>query len=363
MGGAQAAADAVAVAGSALQAQQVAVAAAMPVLNSGHGCIDPSVEVDSGSFAPGATVRVAVSCHVKSLGSSHPRLPGGGNRRCSTGGSNRSLPVRPAMTARESRGLVAKQPRGMRCGDDNGSFTVFIAVLALALFSLIGLVIDGGRAVAAQTTATGEAEQAARLGADRISGSGRPFGDGGDRPCGCPAVSRCVPTRRWYGRHCHCHRSNGERSHSVVGAHGRARNHRGSAHRNLCFGQRDQLSRCHTGRLMNIEEVHAIRLRQIASRLVADNWIGWFRRRSSPLIDDDPCHTTPQRYSALGGSSWSNPSVLTGRFSDGATSELIWSIAWMAWAWLIVCIGVEVVGRARGRAAGQCQQADTSSGW
>ena len=42
-------------------------------------------------------------------------------------------------------------------------------MLALALFSLIGLVIDGGRAVAAQSTATGEAEQAARLGADQIS--------------------------------------------------------------------------------------------------------------------------------------------------------------------------------------------------
>ena len=52
---------------------------------------------------------------------------------------------------------------------EGGSFTVFVAVLTLALFSLIGLVIDGGRAVAAQSAATGEAEQAARLGADQIS--------------------------------------------------------------------------------------------------------------------------------------------------------------------------------------------------
>jgi Flp pilus assembly protein TadG len=50
-----------------------------------------------------------------------------------------------------------------------GSFTVFVAVLALALFALVGLVIDGGRAVAAQSAAAGEAEQAARLGADQIS--------------------------------------------------------------------------------------------------------------------------------------------------------------------------------------------------
>ena len=54
-------------------------------------------------------------------------------------------------------------------GGDVGSLTVFLAVLALALFALIGLVVDGGRAVAAQSATTGEAEQAARLGADQIS--------------------------------------------------------------------------------------------------------------------------------------------------------------------------------------------------
>ena len=46
---------------------------------------------------------------------------------------------------------------------------MFVAVLSLALFALIGLVVDGGRAVAAQSAATGTAEQAARLGADQIS--------------------------------------------------------------------------------------------------------------------------------------------------------------------------------------------------
>lgn len=54
-------------------------------------------------------------------------------------------------------------------GADDGSFTVFLTVLALALFALIGLVVDGGRAVAAQSAAAGESEQAARLGADQIS--------------------------------------------------------------------------------------------------------------------------------------------------------------------------------------------------
>jgi len=56
-----------------------------------------------------------------------------------------------------------------RRGTDDGSFTVFLAVLALALFALVGLVVDGGRAVAAQSAAAGESEQAAHLGADQIS--------------------------------------------------------------------------------------------------------------------------------------------------------------------------------------------------
>jgi len=53
--------------------------------------------------------------------------------------------------------------------DEEGSFAVFVAVLAVGLFALFGLVIDGGRAVAAQNDAAGEAEQAARIGAGQIS--------------------------------------------------------------------------------------------------------------------------------------------------------------------------------------------------
>jgi hypothetical protein len=47
--------------------------------------------------------------------------------------------------------------------------TAFLAVLALALFALIGLAVDGGRSVAAQIGAMGDAEQAARVGAGQVS--------------------------------------------------------------------------------------------------------------------------------------------------------------------------------------------------
>jgi Flp pilus assembly protein TadG len=76
VGGARAAADAAAVAASPSQAQQAATAAALPVLQSSHSCIDPSVTVDSASFAPGAIVRVSVSCHVQFSDLAVPGFPG-----------------------------------------------------------------------------------------------------------------------------------------------------------------------------------------------------------------------------------------------------------------------------------------------
>jgi Flp pilus assembly protein TadG len=76
VGGARAAAAAAAVAGSAIEAQQAAVAAAMPVLQSNHSCTDPRVTVDSASFAPGAGVRVSVSCHVEFSDLLLPGFPG-----------------------------------------------------------------------------------------------------------------------------------------------------------------------------------------------------------------------------------------------------------------------------------------------
>lgn len=41
--------------------------------------------------------------------------------------------------------------------------------------------------------------------------------------------------------------------------------------------------------------------------------------------------------------------LLEHRFSDKATTYLIWSVAWGAWAWFVVCFGVDIVGRSRGR--------------
>lgn len=49
---------------------------------------------------------------------------------------------------------------------------MFIAVLAVALFVLVGLVIDGGRALSETGLATSDAEQAARLGAGQLSVDG-----------------------------------------------------------------------------------------------------------------------------------------------------------------------------------------------
>jgi hypothetical protein len=52
---------------------------------------------------------------------------------------------------------------------ERGSLTVFVSVFCLALFVLIGLVVDSGRAISARSAAMSEAEQAARVGAGQIS--------------------------------------------------------------------------------------------------------------------------------------------------------------------------------------------------
>jgi hypothetical protein len=57
----------------------------------------------------------------------------------------------------------------MKVGEESGSLTAFLAVLCLALFALIGLVVDAGRAVAERSTLMAQAQQAARQGADQVS--------------------------------------------------------------------------------------------------------------------------------------------------------------------------------------------------
>ena len=49
-----------------------------------------------------------------------------------------------------------------------GSLTAFVAVFMVALFAVGGLVVDGGRYLAARQACQSEAEQAARAGADAI---------------------------------------------------------------------------------------------------------------------------------------------------------------------------------------------------
>jgi hypothetical protein len=51
----------------------------------------------------------------------------------------------------------------------DGSIGAFVVLLLLALFALIGLVVDGGSAITAQQSAYNEAEQAARAGAGAVS--------------------------------------------------------------------------------------------------------------------------------------------------------------------------------------------------
>src|SRR5579872_3576509 len=75
-GGTSAAAEAAAVAPSLSQARAAAVAAASPALQSLHSCRNPSIQVVAGNFAPGAEIRVVVSCRVDYADLLVPGMPG-----------------------------------------------------------------------------------------------------------------------------------------------------------------------------------------------------------------------------------------------------------------------------------------------
>jgi hypothetical protein len=53
--------------------------------------------------------------------------------------------------------------------DDGGSITAFSVLLLVAIFVLMGMVLDGGTQVSAHQSAVDEAEQAARAGAGALS--------------------------------------------------------------------------------------------------------------------------------------------------------------------------------------------------
>ncbi len=63
--------------------------------------------------------------------------------------------------------MTLRPSRTRRCGDDRGSVSAFVVVMAVALVMCAGLVFDGGRMVAARVAAADQAENAARVAAQR----------------------------------------------------------------------------------------------------------------------------------------------------------------------------------------------------
>jgi Flp pilus assembly protein TadG len=53
--------------------------------------------------------------------------------------------------------------------DQDGSLSAFVVLCLVAMMALLGLVVDGGSALAARQSAADEAEQAARAGAGALS--------------------------------------------------------------------------------------------------------------------------------------------------------------------------------------------------
>jgi hypothetical protein len=66
---------------------------------------------------------------------------------------------------------MTRQPRHRPPGHgaDDGQITIFVLVMTAALILVAGLVLDGGLTLAARERALGEAQQAARAGAQAIN--------------------------------------------------------------------------------------------------------------------------------------------------------------------------------------------------
>ncbi|MGH8882375.1 MAG: TadE/TadG family type IV pilus assembly protein [Stackebrandtia sp.] len=66
----------------------------------------------------------------------------------------------------------------MRKRDERGASAVFVLLIAVALMSCAGLVIDGGYALAGSRRLTGQAQQAARIASDALNEDSLRDGDG-----------------------------------------------------------------------------------------------------------------------------------------------------------------------------------------
>jgi Flp pilus assembly protein TadG len=64
---------------------------------------------------------------------------------------------------------VLRRIYGYHGTSQEGSISAFVVLFLIALFALMGMVLDGGSALAARQSATDEAEQAARAGAGALS--------------------------------------------------------------------------------------------------------------------------------------------------------------------------------------------------
>jgi Flp pilus assembly protein TadG len=72
------------------------------------------------------------------------------------------------MDCRGSARRGIARPAALRDGE-RGQITVFVVIIMVALLAVAGLVYDGGRALAAKTTAIDIAQEAARAGAQQVN--------------------------------------------------------------------------------------------------------------------------------------------------------------------------------------------------
>ena len=240
------------------------------------------------------------------------------------------------------RPAVTRRPRRSTRSDD-GSLSAFVALVFLALLVLMGLVVDGGSAFTAHQAAVDEAEQAARAGAGALSvdalligvpparSAGRSGGRRGvHRRCRAPRVGFGV------GR---C--SDG--GHPLPGGHGPARSGRHHVPPGVCRGVRRRCSRrdrrvavtmpTGSGRTVRIGPMWASLSLGGLLLIVVGVPIALVQAGGLPLahLDAGQVVRTVTSHRSL------DAHTVTDWVARGALL-----FAWVSWAWMSVCVVVEM---------------------
>ena len=126
----------------AVRSKELKNSAVVGLFDETHLCADPQVSTDVSQFYPGGYVTVSVACQVPLSDLSVPGIPGSTTIRLRQPPRSIHI-VRSAERSREIQFRASHE----------GSISAFVVLMLIAVFVLMGLVVDGGAELSAHQAA------------------------------------------------------------------------------------------------------------------------------------------------------------------------------------------------------------------